>query len=75
MTASPIESGRDARSQVGVLPMRRTPEGGTEVLLVTSRETRRWIIPKGWPMKGLRDDEAARIEAKEEAHVADPVDA
>lgn len=38
-----------------------------EVCLVTSRGTGRWIIPKGWPMKGRRDDEAAAIEAKEEA--------
>ncbi|SFL20100.1 NUDIX hydrolase [Methylorubrum salsuginis] len=69
MTAGPIENGRDARPQVGVLPMRRTPEGGTEVLLVTSRETRRWIIPKGWPMKGRKPFEAAAREAYEEAGI------
>ncbi len=69
MTAGPIESTREARPQVGVLPMRRTPEGGTEVLLVTSRETRRWIIPKGWPMKGRKPFEAAAREAYEEAGI------
>jgi len=37
------------------------------VLLITSRETRRWIVPKGWPMSGLSDMEAAGIEALEEA--------
>ncbi|MBP0574910.1 NUDIX domain-containing protein, partial [Mycobacterium tuberculosis] len=37
------------------------------VLLVTSRETRRWIIPKGWPMKGMKDRDAAAREALEEA--------
>lgn len=69
MTAGPIESSRGARPQVGVLPMRRTPEGGTEILLVTSRETRRWIIPKGWPMKGRKPFEAAAREAYEEAGI------
>ncbi|MBP0652251.1 NUDIX domain-containing protein, partial [Mycobacterium tuberculosis] len=37
------------------------------MLLVTSRETRRWIIPKGWPMKGMKDRDAAAREALEEA--------
>jgi 8-oxo-dGTP pyrophosphatase MutT (NUDIX family) len=69
MTAGPIERSREARPQVGVLPMRRTPEGVTEILLVTSRETRRWIIPKGWPMKGRKPFEAAAREAYEEAGI------
>ena len=55
-------------AQVGALPVRRSRDG-TEVLLVTSRETRRWIIPKGWPMKGRKDHEAAALEAAEEAGV------
>jgi 8-oxo-dGTP pyrophosphatase MutT (NUDIX family) len=42
-------------------------EGQIRVLLVTSRETGRWIIPKGWPMKRLRPWEAAAREAYEEA--------
>jgi 8-oxo-dGTP pyrophosphatase MutT (NUDIX family) len=40
-----------------------------EILLVTSRETRRWVIPKGWPMKGKRPHAAAAQEAFEEAGV------
>jgi 8-oxo-dGTP pyrophosphatase MutT (NUDIX family) len=36
-------------------------------MLVTSRETRRWIIPKGWPMKGRKPAEVASREAYEEA--------
>ncbi len=40
-----------------------------EVLLVTSRETRRWVIPKGWPMDHLIDSNAAKMEAFEEAGV------
>ena len=38
-----------------------------QVMLITSRRTRRWIIPKGWPMAGLRPQEAAAREAAEEA--------
>lgn len=40
-----------------------------EVLLVTSRESGRWIIPKGWPMTGKKPHEVAAIEAFEEAGV------
>lgn len=54
--------------QIGALPWRR--RGGVlEVLLVTSRETRRWVAPKGWPMPYRSDPEAAAIEAWEEAGV------
>ena len=41
----------------------------TEVMLVTSRETRRWIIPKGWPHKGKAPHDSAAREAFEEAGV------
>jgi 8-oxo-dGTP pyrophosphatase MutT (NUDIX family) len=57
------------KSQVAALPIRRAANGALEVLLITSRETGRWIIPKGWPMKGLADHEAAAQEAREEAGV------
>ena len=40
-----------------------------EVLLVTSRDTGRWVIPKGWPMPGRSAPEAAAREAWEEAGV------
>ena len=40
-----------------------------QILLITSRRTRRWIIPKGWPMRGLKPQEAAAQEAVEEAGV------
>jgi 8-oxo-dGTP pyrophosphatase MutT (NUDIX family) len=36
-------------------------------MLLTSRETRRWVIPKGWPMKGRKPAQVARQEAFEEA--------
>jgi 8-oxo-dGTP pyrophosphatase MutT (NUDIX family) len=38
-------------------------------MLVTSRETRRWIIPKGWPKKGTLPYRSAAREAFEEAGV------
>jgi len=40
-----------------------------EYLLVTSRDTGRWIIPKGWPIRGLNSSETALREAWEEAGV------
>jgi len=45
-----------------------------EILLVTSRESRRWVIPKGWPMKGKAPQDAAAIEAHEEAGLNGAVD-
>ncbi|MDR3460934.1 MAG: NUDIX hydrolase [Beijerinckiaceae bacterium] len=57
------------RAQVAALPIRVGRAGDIEVLLISSRETRRWIIPKGWPMKGRKDHQAAAKEALEEAGV------
>ncbi|MDB5427168.1 MAG: hypothetical protein JWR47_2787 [Phenylobacterium sp.] len=39
------------------------------MLLITSRETRRWVIPKGWPIKGMKSAKSAAQEAFEEAGV------
>ncbi|KQT19840.1 NUDIX hydrolase [Methylobacterium sp. Leaf399] len=58
---------RETRNQVGALPFQRLPERGLCVLLITSRESRRWVIPKGWPMKGRKPYDAAAREAYEEA--------
>lgn len=58
--------------QLAALPWRN--ETRLEVLLITSRETRRWVIPKGWPMKGLDAHTAAAREAFEEAGVEGEVD-
>lgn len=44
-------------------------DGRPQVMLITSRETRRWILPKGKPEKGLKPHEAAAREAFEEAGV------
>ena len=55
--------------QIGALPIRREADGSLSVLLITSRETRRWIIPKGWPKDGRADHVTATEEALEEAGV------
>ena len=70
-TAAPraAEPDREPRGQSSALPWRRTPSGELEVLLITSRETRRWVIPKGWPIKGLTPAMTAAREAFEEAGV------
>lgn len=63
----------DPRQQVAALPWRMAPLG-LEVLLITSRGTKRWVIPKGWPMRGRSPHEAAQREAFEEAGVKGPVE-
>jgi 8-oxo-dGTP pyrophosphatase MutT (NUDIX family) len=40
-----------------------------EVLIVTTRQSRRWIVPKGWPIKRLTPSKTAAREAFEEAGV------
>jgi 8-oxo-dGTP pyrophosphatase MutT (NUDIX family) len=52
--------------QYAALPY-RTEGKQVQILLITSRRTRRWIIPKGWPMNGFRPQDAAAAEAAEEA--------
>jgi ADP-ribose pyrophosphatase YjhB (NUDIX family) len=64
-----VEPDREPRAQFAALPWRLTAEGAVEVLLITSRETRRWVIPKGWPIKGLTASGSAAREAFEEAGV------
>jgi 8-oxo-dGTP pyrophosphatase MutT (NUDIX family) len=54
--------------QVAALCWRRSKKG-IRILLVTSRDTGRWVIPKGWPMRRRTDSEAAAREAYEEAGV------
>lgn len=47
----------------------RVVKDKTEVLMITSRDRGRWVIPKGWPMDGKTPAECALIEAWEEAGV------
>lgn len=62
--------------QIAVLPYRfggPGKDGATEILLVTSRGTGRWVIPKGNPLTGLSRHASAAIEAEEEAGVVGAV--
>lgn len=61
-------SKREVRTQFGALCYRMRGSK-VEVLLVTSRTRGRWIMPKGWPMNGATPQEAALVEAWEEAGV------
>lgn len=61
---------RPAREQYGALCYRvKKKRSAVEVLLITSRDTGRWVIPKGWPMDGKSAPAAAAREAWEEAGV------
>ncbi len=62
------EGANQPRKQVGALAW-RFDQGVLKVLLVTSRDTGRFVIPKGWPMKRLSNSRAAAREAYEEAGV------
>jgi 8-oxo-dGTP pyrophosphatase MutT (NUDIX family) len=66
-TKKPAACTRDEFVQYAALPYRRSD--GLEVLLLTSRDTGRWVLPKGWPMKGKKPYSAAKLEALEEAGV------
>lgn len=46
----------------------RKGKKGREILLITSSNGR-WILPKGWPIDGLKSGDAAMVEAWEEAGV------
>jgi len=59
---------RPDRVQAAALCWRKGKKG-KEVLLITSRDTGRWIIPKGWPIEGLDGAGTAAQEAWEEAGV------
>lgn len=66
--AAPGADKAGARTQYAALCW-RLGDAGVEVLLITSRDTGRWVIPKGWPMPGLAPEDAAAQEAWEEAGV------
>ncbi|SEL84187.1 NUDIX hydrolase [Xaviernesmea oryzae] len=61
---------RPARMQCAALCYRfHKKTGEPEMLVITSRDTGRWVIPKGWPMEGKTSAQAAAREAYEEAGV------
>ncbi len=59
---------RPPKQQYAALCYRaKKKQGVVEILLLTSRDTGRWIIPKGWPMPGKKAHAVAEREAFEEA--------
>jgi predicted phosphate transport protein (TIGR00153 family) len=64
------QTGETSIRQVAALPYRTQDDGTLRLLMVTSRDTRRWIIPKGNPIRGLPPHLAAAQEALEEAGVS-----
>jgi 8-oxo-dGTP pyrophosphatase MutT (NUDIX family) len=64
-----VNNHRPTRIQFGALPYRFDRHAHLQVLLITSRETGRWIIPKGWPIMGFKPAQTAALEAYEEAGV------
>ncbi|SNT20180.1 NUDIX hydrolase [Tropicimonas sediminicola] len=58
---------RDKVDQIAALPLHRDRNGKLRVLMVTSRDTGRWVMPKGWLMDDKMPWHAAEIEALEEA--------
>ncbi|KEP69723.1 NUDIX hydrolase [Thioclava dalianensis] len=66
--AKDLIGSRPASLQVGALCTRRI-DGKLQILLITSRDSGRWVVPKGWPMRGRSLAGAARQEAWEEAGV------
>lgn len=53
--------------QIAALPFHWDKTGKLRILMVTSRDTGRWVMPKGWLMDGKKPWHAAEIEALEEA--------
>lgn len=67
---APVELPKPAgRAQFAALPYVMLA-GRVHVCLVTSRETRRWVIPKGWPERKVAPHVQAASEAMEEAGLA-----
>lgn len=60
------------RLQAAALPWRRKGDD-IEVMLITSRDTGRWVLPKGWPEADEELCDAAAREAGEEAGISGAV--
>lgn len=59
----------DFAEQFATLPWRMSEAGEPEIMLVTSRISRHWLLPKGWLVRGKSAIQSAEIEAYEEAGV------
>jgi 8-oxo-dGTP pyrophosphatase MutT (NUDIX family) len=66
---------RPPRQQYAALCYRqKKKQGALEVLVATSRDTGRWVIPKGWPMTDKKAHQVAEREAFEEVGVKGKVE-
>jgi 8-oxo-dGTP pyrophosphatase MutT (NUDIX family) len=71
----PTTDRRGRLLQSATVPYRLGPRGGLQVLLITSKETRRWVLPKGMIEEGMTARRSALAEAFEEAGVSGHVGA
>ena len=69
LSAKPAKRQLEPRLQHAALCFREGMGGEPEILLITSRDTGRWVLPKGWPKKGETGGASALREAGEEAGV------
>ena len=69
----PDRAVQDCVTQFGAICWRMN-RGRVQVLLITSRDTGRWVVPKGWPVAGLGPAASAAQEAWEEAGVEGTID-
>src|SRR3981081_2944351 len=67
--SSPRKKAAARRVKDAALPYRRRSDPRTQVMLVTTRDSGRWVIPKGWPKKRKTPYATAASEALEEAGV------
>ena len=63
---------KDVGQQIAALPL-AWHDNELRILMVTSRDTGRWVVPKGWTMAGCQPWKAAKIEALEEAGARGPI--
>jgi 8-oxo-dGTP pyrophosphatase MutT (NUDIX family) len=63
-----LKTDRTGDMQYAALPF-RFERGSVQIMLITSRETGRWVIPKGWPMPGKKPHQVASAEAHQEAGI------
>ena len=64
----------DRLVQYAAIPVMEGADGRPRIALITSRDTGRWVIPKGWPKSGKSDVVVAGEEASEEAGLIGTID-
>lgn len=64
-----VEAERAMLEQFGTIAWKRDGDGSVRLLLITSRDTGRWVVPRGNLIAGLPPHQSAEQEAWEEAGV------